>query len=382
MVKKIVLVIVFSLSGILAARSIHRPERKHIPEIITRWQDAPQTYHLKNWYLTEHAIFHLYDEQYFKEHLLPQEEISFRNEPKRSVSGEKLQEMIDELVYEILARKRCFMHFRILKQEDFNWNEPAGMLAFKFNEYPFVVKLFLETPQSFVKPYSKGWRPSFFFIMGGGVHRYLSAFTRIPNLEYIRKKIDESPYWREQTDTPRKWYYLPDDVAWFQVWGKNFSPCTTPYIELPSVYGIVADAIEGEPLKKHKERDRTFGIRLAQYLGNALDAHIDNFIVERATGKVVIIDSEHFITTTGISPNLRYSRYTKWYLKIVWKATKDLFFRGKRTRRYRYRPPYQATQDPLKLLCDEHLEEDGYPACASSPEISGDQDQIVISTAS
>lgn len=324
------------ISGLLVARSIHRPEHQFIPEIITRWENDTKTYSLKNWYLSERPVFHLCNKTYFNDHLLPQDDIPFRNDEENSVKGSELSERIDELIEEIHQKKTTFKHFKVLKKEDFNWKEPAGMLAFKFKEYPFVVKLFLETPQSFVLPYSKGWRPGFFFIMGKGVTRYLSGFTRIPNLENIKKKLEESPYWSQVTDTPRKWYYIPEKVRWFEVFGKNLNASYDPYIKLPSVYAIVADAINGKSLKVYKGADRKFGIKLAQYVGNALDAHIDNFIIEDETKKVVIIDSEHFITATGISPQMRYSKYTQWYLQIAWKATKDLFFRGKYSRRYKY----------------------------------------------
>lgn len=330
----LLITLIFGINNIIQGRSIHRPEHKFKSEIITNWENETETHNIKNWYLTYTPIFHFFNKEYLEKYKLPDHEITFRNS-EESISGDKLSEMIEELITDIKQHKTTFKNFKVLKKEDFNWNEPAGLLVFKFTEYPFVVKVFLETPRSFVKPYTKGWRPGFFFMMGGGINRYLAGFTRITNLNSIKRRIKSSEYWSSLVDTPRKWFYLPKDVRWFEVRGKNLCP-GTPFIKLPSAYVIITDMIEGEPLKKVKKyRDQKLGLKLAQYLDNDLDAHIGNFIVEKDTEKLVVIDSEHFRSFTGVSKDARYSSYEKWYLTTVKKASKDIFLYDKYTRRWK-----------------------------------------------
>ena len=134
----------------------------------------------------------------------------------------------------------------MLKDSDFNSRSVSGLIILKFKEYPFVLKLFIKTPETFVKPLSEGMIPRFFFRMGGGINRHLSGFTRVKNLEEIRKKIEANPEWNELIDTPRKWFWLPKNPRWIEVRSKNIGPSGELKTELPAMYGIVADFIEND----------------------------------------------------------------------------------------------------------------------------------------
>lgn len=156
---------------IYCRRSIHRPKDPYEPEITTQWVEGGEEYYLADSHLEENPLFKKFDKEFFYNHLLPQGEIAFRYEPDKTVSGRYLQQLVEELVqelYETSHKKRTFKSFSILKMCDFNFKAIAGILILEFKDYPFVLKLFMETPQTFVNPSSKGFEPCCFFIMGGG----------------------------------------------------------------------------------------------------------------------------------------------------------------------------------------------------------------------
>ncbi len=371
--------------NIALSRSILRTEYAYIPHITTRWLDGVETYSLKSWYIEEEPTFKKFEAQYFFDHLLPREPISLRHDLSQTVDGQLLSDLADHLVQEIMDHKKTYTHFTILKQRDFNRKECSGLLILKYKKYRFVLKLFLEKPESFVRPFSKGWQPGSFFILGGGINRYLSGFTRIKNLETIEEIIAQDPVWAGKIDFPRKWFWLPTKVRWFQVTGRNIglplnlslSPVRQLAIKdyppehwrlpnlrqvrrihvdrynpknwlqsslnakdiisqnLPNIYGIIADEIKGKSLKMSNKKDRNLGIELSRVLTNRIDPNIDNFKIEKrkdGTKIIVLIDTEHFPTMIGLKDPLEFDGYFEWYFKIACKYFKDCFFRTKKER--------------------------------------------------
>ncbi len=321
------------LGTCLASRSMYRPLDPRIPEIIVRWVDDKQEHRLKSIYLEESALFKTFNRPHFFEHQLPQGKISYRNEPKKKVKGSRLAKLTESLLTEIYQRKTEFTDFEVLKQDDFNAETASGYIVLKFKKYPFVLKLSIETPESFVKPFSKGWKQSVFFIMGGA-NGHCCGFTRIANLEKISEMIKNEPYWSTLVDTPRKWFLLPSKSRWFEVRSRNIGPKGEQSVELPAVYGVIADAISSDKnFSLFDAEHRALALKLARFLGNRIDAHIDNFMREKDTKKILIVDTERFDRKIGLKHPLYFESYPSWYFQLTVKAFKDLFFRSKRYRR-------------------------------------------------
>lgn len=326
------------LSAYLYARSPFREDDPLIPEITTHWSDDPHTvYTLKNEQLEEYAIFGIFNKNYFFKHQLPRTPITFRNNPKKSVDGSILISLAEEAVRELQKarhQKKRFKHFIVLKNRDYNPRARSGLIVLKYKNYPFVLKLFIETPASYVRPFSKGIEPAFMFTLGRGTSRHGSGFTRIPNLENIRKKINESPYWSTHVDTPRKWFFCPSNCRWFEIHGKNIGTKSKIHGIVPGTYGIICDAIEADPYQTiYKSSNRKKAIALSHYLNCAVDPHINNFMIEKETNKLVIIDTEHFPSLVGLDEPFVFSNYTSYYVQLSQKYAKDALFQTKKNRR-------------------------------------------------
>ena len=334
MPQKFIFYVIISNFIALCGRSPLRSQDPLMPEIITCWPGERKTFHLREYCLEQHAIFSKFDREYFMGHLLPDEPIPYRLTPDKHVEGSRLKKQIEELLVELQSKKKSYAHFKVLKDSDFNARTVSGLIILKFKEYPFVLKLFIKTPETFVKPLSEGMIPRFFFRMGGGINRHLSGFTRIKNLEEIRNKIDEDDQWSKLIDTPRKWFWLPKDPRWIEVRSKNIGNAGELKTELPAVYGIVADFIENDKsFSLFNPEDREVALKFANYIGNRVDAHVDNLMVEKSTGIIVLIDTEHFPTMVGLKEPLEYDDYVTWYRKLSTKCFKDMFLRTKKDRR-------------------------------------------------
>lgn len=325
-----------------AGRSVFRPDDPFIPTISVSWKDSKKMHTLKDYHLEEYPLFHTYDAQYFNEHLLPTGPVSFRQDPNQTVDGQVLSDLIQELVEQLLAERKqpakalkSLDHFTILKKRDFVWKTATGSLIVKFNDYPFIVKLFLETPKSFVRPFDKGFEPTCFFLMGGGANRHISGLTRIPNLHFVQEQIKEHPEWGSIIEFPRKWYWSPKENKMFVLHGKHIGQGTEPLVaEYPAIYAVVVDAIDIErtfSLTSHD--DRRMALSVSKYLKSFIDAHINNFVVEQLTGKVVIIDTEHFPTVVGLRNELPGQGYVGWYGRLAAKRVRDTYGQTKSTRK-------------------------------------------------
>jgi hypothetical protein len=325
------------------ARSPFRPKDPLMPRIEAQWQGDPITYTMHDYHLTENAIFKTFDEKFFHKHILPNGEISYRNAPAITVSGATLKALIDNLIDEISSGRKNFTHFTILRNRDFNASEQIGLMILKFNDYPFVVKLFMETPKSLSNRYAKGMVPLFLFYMGGGINRHLIGFTRIKNLENIKHKIKHDPYWSTIVDTPRKWFVHPKKSRSIVITGYNMgitNPITT---RLPGIYCIIADAIEtNKKTSMFNKIDNHTCINLCKFLDFGIDPHIDNFMWESATNKLVVVDTEHFPTLIGFKEIKIFDSYFEWLFHLTGKFLGDTFFRSKHDRRI-VKPSQHAT---------------------------------------
>lgn len=314
-------------------RSIHRPQNETLPTITTSWEGDPEKYRLCDSHWERYPIFQLFEEDYFRQHLLPPEPVLFRNNDYEKIDTALLNRMLEGFVAEINQHKRKYTDFAIIQNKDFNRRRGCGLLIVKCKRYPFVVKMFIETPKSFIDPWCKGREPVFFFYMGGGVNRHLTGLTRIKNLEQINGSLQTNVRWRKTVSTPRKWYWLPRDPRWIIVEGKHVGPEKEVRTRIPGIYAIVADYIQKEKgfslLNTH---DRVTALDLCNDLGMLIDPHIQNFFIEKGTKKIVIVDTEHFPTVVGFKEKKRYKSYFEWYLGLSGICAKNMFFRTKNER--------------------------------------------------
>ncbi len=333
-----------------SGRSQWRPKDPLLPEIKAHWSDDTTSYYLRDHCLEYHAIFCKFDKKDFEARMLPDGRVPYRNFAEKTVDSAELGRLAENVITEIREHKKTYTDFKVLKKSDFNPKLGSGLIILKYKNYPFVLKLFLKTPETFVKQ-SEGLIPKFFFRMGGGTNRHLAGFTRIPNLEKIRERIAESPKWSKIIDTPRKWYWTPKNMRWITLEGKNIGcngPCETT---LPAEYGIIVDAIDAErQFSLYSNKDCAFGLEFSAYIGNRMDAHVDNLLLEKGTGKIVIIDTEHFPTMVGLKEPMTFDSYRSWYLQLSGKCIRANFMRHKEHRRKmqtKPRPPLYS--EPVKL---------------------------------
>jgi hypothetical protein len=342
----------FLLGHDIAARSILRPNHTKIPLLIAHLRGDDSTrYHIRDSHIEQHPLFVAYDGDHFDAHRLPHEPIHYRYQPEKSVSGKHLSDLIDHLILEIRAGRSNYRDFVVLQDKDFNYRMPVGLLVLAFKRYPFVLKLFIETPESFVNPWCKGVEQIWFFYMAGGVNRHITGLTRLDNMHYIRNKLCNEPKWADFIDTPRKWFWTPLNGPWIELIGKNIHPDGDLHTSIPGVYAIIADCIEKSD--EHTIFDahrRKIALELCNTLDLYIDPHIDNFLIERGTNKLVIIDTEHFPTLVGLKEPQYYKTYTRWYLGLAKKASHDIFFRSKSERQ-----AAQRTRSKLSLFTDRAL---------------------------
>jgi hypothetical protein len=336
----------------LDARSCYRLQYDTMPEITTRWLDEPEgpVYRLKSFYIKEYPLFTTFDREHVNNHLLPEDKISYRNEPEKSISPSVLTTILEQTLEDIYKYDKkppsLEKHFIILKKLNFDWKSHAGLLVIKFKEYPIVVKLFMETPKTLVHPLSKDIQQAASFMMSGGINRYMLGFTRIKNLAALRARIATSPYWRSFVDLPRKWFWIPPCTRWFELASHNLG--SKDYVlQLPSVYAIFCDAIESDDrFNLFNRHERELSLELAHFLGARIDPHIYNFMREKSTGKIVIIDTEHFPSIVGLRKPLVYKNYPSLYLQLATKFLKDYFFTSKKDRSI---PIQDIIDDELKV---------------------------------
>lgn len=346
-----------TIQSILPNRSIHRRDKTK-PYLEVFWSAESSNannpnqkhYYLKSVFIAP-WVFDRFNRQFHLDHQLP-DTVTFRYEPDKSTTREKLSEQIEGFVKELLSvRKkstRAFSHFKVLKDSDFNYKQGCGIIIAKFKHYPFVIKLVRETPKTFVSPFSKGIIPSLFFTIGGGSNRFLTGLTRIPNLYQIQEMINADPYWSKIVSAPRKWFWIPPNVKWFTIRGYNLSTDGVRSADFPSIYAIVCDEIIAErTLSISNKKDRKLALKFTNFLGNRLDPHICNYMVEAGTGKLVFIDTEHFATVVGLREPLVFESYARWYIKLANHYVKHALFRDKKKRR---EEQYGPTPPALKIF--------------------------------
>lgn len=328
--------------SLTAHRSIYRPHGEEVPHLSAQWvepgEDGDQhTYHLYHDNLEKNAVFDQFDQEYLTQHTLPDTCVVARDGVTK-IPGIIIKVHLDELTHEILntnVQKREYTNWKTLKNCNFNSITHAGIIIVKHKQYPIVAKLFMETPSTFVSPFSKGFEPSFFFLMGGGASRFLSGFNRIKNAEIVTKIIQDSQEWNGKIIIPKKWFWTPLDAPWFEVRGDYLAPQQL-VTRFPSIYAVVCQAIQGDgTFSITVQSERRTAIKLFHLFKNRIDPHIDNFMYEKGTGLIAIVDTEFFPYIVGFRRPLgpeEVKSYAGWYKGLAIKCMRDGFFRSKQER--------------------------------------------------
>jgi len=291
----------------------HSPRCAHkLPELHVQWvDDARESHYIRSAYLKSH-IFSLFNRESFAKHQLPAGDITYRNEPNQSVASAELSAAIEQATQELYAGLPL-TQFTVLKDKEFNRKIVSGSLILKHKDHPFVVKMFIENPKSFLTPSENGFQHAVMHRITGGVNRYLSGFSRIENLERVQALVSSIKVPME-LDFPRKWYWTPVKNRWFEVHGVNFNG-KEYRMQLPSVYAVVADHIESSLTTadmRRMHRRNMFDIFKAYDF--EIDPNTKNFKIEDGTQKMVLIDTEHFPTVIG--KKVRARGYNSLYLQL------------------------------------------------------------------
>ena len=328
------IIFVTSLNTVLCTRSfLHSSSAENDPVIITYNKPGDKDYYiLRDSILEWYPTFGLYDLTHLMQNLLPKNTIQFRTDSSKSIEGKTLEKLLENFLQEIKAKKTVYKDFTVLKGKGFNTRKQAGLLVVKCKHYPFVVKLFMENPRSFIRPYNKGFEPACQFVIGGGITRHALGFTRIKNRTILENKISSTPELSNFVDIPRKWFWIPEQREYFYIRGYNFeeSPIT---VQVPAVYAIIADEIEIErTLSIKRKKDRDIALKISEIFDYMIDPHINNFVIEKQTNKIVIIDTEHFPSLVGFKEKPTISSYFSYYFNLGIKYIKDRYGRLKNER--------------------------------------------------
>lgn len=339
--KKVVILTLILLSLFLPtqARSPFRKKDQNMPNITIGWKNSRKTISHTNWAYKEYPIFTSFNKDYFYQHLLPTDVINDIHNPEQWYDSRAINSLIEELLRELRRSKKQFTHFKVLKDKNFNYKERCGLLILQFKDYPFVLKLFIETPKSFIDPYCKGFENQFFFYMSGGMNRHVAGLTRIKNLEIVNNQIENHPRWKGKITTPRKWYWLPKKPRWMRINGYNIGGKKEISTLMPSVYAIIADTIdttEDAPLLSAQQRSELV-MELAMDLRLFIDPHSDNFVFkqnkETNDYHISIVDTEHFPSIVGLKEEPFFNNHLEWFLYLGTKYFQDAFLQTKNDRR-------------------------------------------------
>ena len=329
-------------------RSPLRKPGYHIPTIVVSDAVTPHSYARTSSHYKKHPIFTVFDYQFFKTHRIPETGIT-DPQGKPMVNTATLNSLLIE-IFTALKNHQHLPHCTILHDANFNYTTICGLIMLKLDNYPLVIKLFRETPESFVSPFTKGFEPTTFFFMSGGANRHISGLTRIPNREYLLTLIEADPYWKTIVRIPRKWYWVPEPMEWLRIDGYHVDGIPHLHTEIPATYAVVADYVTMEHTTDlDLEAQKKLIMDLATTCSLHLDPHMKNFVIgtrqnptkpevgqhrrDDATGEdgplITIIDTEDHSCMTGLTEPITYTNHMEWYAVLTGKFLKNILFNVK-----------------------------------------------------
>lgn len=327
-------------SGNIDGRSSWRKHLEQVPSITTRWVHDPDGHQatISDAHIEPYPLFSIFNEKHFNDHKIKPGHISYsHNGIKKTVPSKTLSDLCETLVQEVMAKKKCFSHFTILQKKNFNRRHMCGLLVLKFNEYPFVVKLFVENPTSLINYWCKGFEPIFFWNMGRGAGRHLCGLTRIRNRQIIQQRLSKMPFPDATLHLPRKWFWEPKQNNYIHITGTNIGKDRSTYVtKLPAIYAIIADfmSVADNTTLTTTEKD-TLSMKLCNHLDLIIDPHANNYIFNTdATGKlhITLIDTEYFPVMVGLKEKKQFSTHLEWYTFLIEKCFADTFYQPKHAR--------------------------------------------------
>ncbi len=331
----------FFSAFLLHARHPFRIPNPDNPIVSIQW-DKKNTdiYSVQTPYVRLHPLFTFKTDD-FKEYELPKT-ISPLDNTRVKIHHDTLSALIEHALYELrllkkkARRKKELTHFKIIQHKNFNYRKSCGLIVLKFKKYPFILKLFMERPSTFLSFRSTGLEPTFFFYMGGGANRHLSGFTRIKNRSAIKKKIKQQRHWRDSITFPRKWFWMPRKQKNMILEAQNLAGHDSIKTVIPGVYAVIADEIDLEKdivEMPHKKKSGMI-MQLCNDLDMFIDPHEKNYVftTDPETGKmkIIIVDTEHFPTMVGILKEKSFKNHSRWYAYLAGKCLHDMFFQTKR----------------------------------------------------
>ena len=321
--------LLINIENLIYSRSNFRPPDLTIPvisvwpsdEIIAKtWCDSSSftkdkyIYSLRSPYLRIDTISKAFDHDFFEKHYLPNNQIiNFRN-GNGSVNSNIISKLAQQFVLDIKTGKQDFSDFIILKSRDFNWKQLSGLLVAKYKDYPFVLKLSIEHAGTMVDPYSKSIESRFVFIVGGNI-RHLSNFTRISNLEDIKKILMYNPYYLDNVDFPRKWYWQPENNYNLEILWHASPYKSEELFSIPSIYAVISDYIDVDTTIPQQELNKV-AMKISTDTDFRIDPHAGNTVIEKGSTRYSLLDTENFRIMTGLDHTLSAKKYSSWLLEI------------------------------------------------------------------
>lgn len=332
MKKYLVSLLALACTQFVLGRSIYRPRDLNAPHIEVSDAQYPRSYFLYDTHIRSEHVFDAYNAAYLKQFMLPQGQLAARHNPDHRIDTAKVKQIIEQLIVDVLAGKRQYHGVTVLKNKDFNRHQKTGLLIVELEGFPLVIKLFIESAHSLVRPYGKGLEMSMVFL-GGGAWRHTEGFTRFKNLEDLKNYVAASDTWRDKVVFPQKWFYLPEDPRWLTIKAVNVGEPGERTVQIPGVYAVICEKIEKHPVKTVSlETSLTF----CTDVDYVMDPHVRNFMIELQTEKIAIIDTEYFPWLLGFREKIKpVNSYVTWYANLAGKSMADKFAASKRDRKKR-----------------------------------------------
>ncbi len=334
----------------LSSRNHFRIIDPEVPYIEVQWADQPNNsaknpiYILRDSHLRERPLFRTFDRAYFNQKLIPAGPIAYRNNSQIVVTGAILSAQVEKFLAELhelnkLSKekrmrvfKTYFTDFIILKSNEFYFKNFSGLIIAKFKQYPFIVKLLVEKPDSITKPYNRGIYSMGIFTLSGTV-RHTIGFSRVVTSENIMAKAAENPRWANYLTVPKKWFWLPKNPCWLKITGYNIGIHSTQSICVPAIYAVVAEEINCSDTNCKPNPKEC--LEISNFLQCAVDPNYSNFRIEDSSKKLAIIDTESFPLLMGYEEGQikLFKTYKSFYCRPAIRFLQRKLFQDKRTRR-------------------------------------------------
>lgn len=364
-------VLVSSIQFLSATRSFLRSQDP-LQELHIRYLKPNSPVHIiSNPHLRARPLFGFFNEDYFYKNLVGHGPVTYRD-GIGSVSGDILNAQLEELMKELDEGKKEYKHFIVLKGKEYYNDQKRGFLVVKFKDYPFVAKIFIETPEYAFVPRERALQAYAMYIMNGGLGRFEVGFYRIKTRNELYQKLIKDPLWAVLLDVPEKRYWISRKAPWMIIKGYNFGTKEPLSLTFPSSYAVIADLVAIDSKMSLASRaDTQLCLEICRSLDFCIDPNISNFVLEKCrpddcanqakrlvqfdkyakerltnaaarkarriieeNKRLVIIDTENFHDLVGIQDiDFNVHNYMAWYIKLAIKFINDKFLTLKSQRR-------------------------------------------------